>query len=312
MPHVLLTGASGFLGARVLQAFLKAGWEVTTLGRRDVPEAHLHLTSDLLSVPNLPKSARYDRVVHLAGKAHSVPRTAAERNSFRTVNLLGTEKLLEALSNLVVFPPIFLFASSVAVYGIQQGENIDESLAPNPLTPYGESKLNAERAIAEWIEKRGGRYLHLRLPLVCFWEAPGNLGAMQRAFQRRRYVRIRGNEARKSMVWAEDVADLITTVTGQTSGAWHLTDGHHPSFSELESCLQKITGNAPILNIPMFWLRQAAVVGDLLNSWGLPVPLTSDRLDKLTFSLTFNDSAARHDLGWRGTSVIEHFYQTTT
>ena len=57
---------------------------------------------------------RYDVVFHAAGKAHSIPKTEAEKQAFFDVNLQGTKNLYAALEKAGI-PTAFIFVSSVAV-----------------------------------------------------------------------------------------------------------------------------------------------------------------------------------------------------
>ena len=65
--------------------------------------------------------------MHIAGKAHSVPKTEQEAQTFFDVNLRGTQNLVKGLERLDTLPRAFLFISTVAVYGVDQGTNISET-----------------------------------------------------------------------------------------------------------------------------------------------------------------------------------------
>ena len=54
-------------------------------------------------------------VIHAAGKAHSVPKTAFEKQQFYDINVLGTQNLLAGFEK-IGLPKQFVFISSVAVY----------------------------------------------------------------------------------------------------------------------------------------------------------------------------------------------------
>ena len=85
-----------------------------------------------------------ETVIHLAGKAHIVPRTNEEIKTFYDVNYQGTVNLCKSLE-LVGIPKSFIFVSTVAVYGCEEGENIDETHPLNGTTPYAKSKIMAEK-----------------------------------------------------------------------------------------------------------------------------------------------------------------------
>ena len=159
-PALLLTGASGFLG-RSLRCHLASKFELTTLGR----SAGNEVVSDLgVEVPALPK--RLEVVVHNAGKAHIVPRTPEEKEAFFRVNLAGTRHLIEALGRAQTPPRSFVYISTVAVYGLEEGEQIDESYPLKGETPYARSKIEAEAALQRWSAEESVSAVVLRLPEI--------------------------------------------------------------------------------------------------------------------------------------------------
>jgi nucleoside-diphosphate-sugar epimerase len=70
--------------------------------------------------------------------------------------------------------------------------------------------------------------------------------------------------AKKSMVMAKDIADLITNLEGE-SGIYNLTDGYHPSFKELEVKIGRFY-NKKIIAIPNMIAIILAKVGDLMGN----------------------------------------------
>ena len=89
---LLFTGASGFLGNNV-RPFLQKTYDVTAVGLTQQDNYTVNIARE---VPALLE--RYDIVLHAAGKAHSIPKTNAERQAFFDVNLQGTIIQTPALS----------------------------------------------------------------------------------------------------------------------------------------------------------------------------------------------------------------------
>ncbi len=299
---IVITGASGFLGTEILSR-LKNECSTLSIGRRVVSGTNTHIYCDLsIEEPTLPKNCK--RVIHLAGKAHTIPKTPSEVESFYLVNLQGTINLLAALDRLQRKPEQFIFASTVAVYGVDVGEEIAETNKPRPSTPYGKSKLAAEKKIEDWCKKNDINYLILRLPLLVGANPPGNLGKIKLAIQKGRYPRILGNSAKKSMVLTQDIADLVLNFqTGQ--GIYNLTDGVHPSFNAIEEAIEKRVNNKIKVSIPLSFLKIAATIGDKLEKLlNRSFPISTSRLIKLTGTLTFSDRKARQELGWQPQPVL--------
>ena len=259
------------------------------------------------AVPQLPP---VEGAIHAAGKAHSYPKTQEEKEQFFSVNVGGTRNLLHALE--ANPPQYFVFISSVSVYGLTEGMEIDES-APivqqrngeggYSAAPYAVSKAEAEQIVKEFCEKHGVHYLILRLPLIAGPNPPGNLGKMIRGIQSGRYLRIAKGEAKKSMVWAEDIAELIANWPKSeqpASGIYNLTDGEHPSFFELEEAIRIGSGKSRIKSIPPMLAQLAGKIGDMLPAF----PVNSNTIKKITCTFTFSDQKARKELGWKPRKVL--------
>ena len=303
--NVLLTGASGFLGSRIY-ADLNRIHTVTTLGQ--TPIAARHITADLTKrLPSLVH-ASFDYVVHAAGKAHSVPRTAAERTAYECVNVQGTIRLLTALERMPTRPKAVVYISTVLAYGRLGGEMLDEVTPLTATDVYGLSKVRAETAVREWGHQTGVSVTTLRLPLVVAECPNGNVAAMMNAIRRGYYVRVGNGLARRSIVRADDVAAVIDRAAG-VGGTFNLTDGHHPGVGELEDALARYVGRPhTIRSVPLALARAVATVGDGINAVaGRRFPLDTIALQKLTCSLTFSDELARHRLGWTPRPVLDLF-----
>lgn len=296
MGKFLVTGASGFLGRYIVPALKQSGHEVKTIGRAPSNDIKCDLSRQ---IPALDEPVAW--VIHAMGKAHVVPSTQEEAEEFYRVNVQGTQNLCLALEQQNPGIQGMVFISSVSVYGLDEGEGIQEDAPLKGSTPYALSKIEAEKWLTAWCIKLNIPLTILRLPLIAGEKAPGNLGAMQEAIQKGKYFNIGGGKARKSMVMATDVAGIIPTVA-KKGGIFNLTDGLHPTFGELAKKLAANAGKKEPLNIP-FWLAWlAAQAGNMI---GNRFPLNSDRLKKITATLTFDDTRARASLAWKPQSVVE-------
>lgn len=292
---VLLTGASGFLGNVILQSLVDFN-HVITLSRTKA-DVVVDLSLEAISLPSV------DLVVHCAGRAHIVPKTAKEIQSFYDTNLTGTINLIEGLNNAKALPKSFIFISTVAVYGCDSGALISEQHSLNAKDPYGNSKVEAEKILVRWAQNNNIICTILRLPLVVGVNAPGNLASMINGIKRSYYFDIAGGNARRSMVLAEDVAKIIPVVA-EIGGIYNLTDRQHPSFSEISNCIAKQLDKPRPLNIPKWIATLMAKIGDII---GQKAPINSNKLKKITYDLTFNDQKAVDAFGWNPTPVLKGF-----
>jgi UDP-glucose 4-epimerase len=141
---VSVTGATGFLGWHVVQAFLDAGWQVRGIvrpgSRKPLPEAAERIEASL-DTPSLTRAfGTCEVVVHLAGLTR-----AAREPQFAAVNVEGTCATLEAAG--AVGARLVLVSSQAAAGPGTPTHPAQEDATPQPLTAYGRSKLMAEEVV---------------------------------------------------------------------------------------------------------------------------------------------------------------------
>jgi nucleoside-diphosphate-sugar epimerase len=291
---ILLTGSNGFLGKEIIKGL--SSHNVSTLNRGSGD----YIFDLSKSIPKFDHN--FDLVIHAAGKAHTFPKSNEDRNRITNINVVGTKNLLKGLSKVGV-PKRFVFISSVSVYGLLTGNNINEETKLNADDSYGKSKIEAEKLVSEWCIEHNVICTILRLPLVVGLNPPGNLGAMIDGIQKGYYFNVGGGKAKKSMVLASDVSTYLISAS-EVGGVFNLTDGIHPSFYDLSKCISIQFNKKYVPNLPMFVVRPLAFLGDLV---GLSFPINSFKLSKITSTLTFDDTKAKRAFKWKPKSVLEKF-----
>jgi len=167
---VFITGGAGFIGRHLVGYLLKSGNNVTvydnfsnsfkeklsylankiTVIQGDVTDYDL-VTNSLENV---------DAVVHLAANTDVSESFKNPKETFYT-NVTGTKTLLQACVTAKVNK--VLYASSAAVYGNTQGLPLTESSSTAPISPYAESKLEAENLMQEYATSQGLSCVSLRI-----------------------------------------------------------------------------------------------------------------------------------------------------
>lgn len=296
MDKLLFTGGTGFLGKNVMP-LLQKQYEVTTCGITPDDMINANLAK---SVPELTE--HYDLVLHAAGKAHVVPKTEAEKQLFFDINYTGTVNLCKSLEKVGV-PRALVFISTVAVYGCDFGDMITERHPLAGETPYAKSKRMAEEYLTEWCKNHSVVLGILRPSLLAGKNAPGNLGAMVNGVKKGFYMNIAGGKVIKSILMAEDIANLLPLVA-EKGGIYNVCDTRQPSFGEISMEVARQLGKGKPLNIPYWMAWCMAKVGDLL---GAKAPINSYKLEKMTQSLTFSNEKARKELGWEPMDVLTNY-----
>lgn len=294
--NLLFTGASGFLGANI-KPILALEYEIETIGLTPQDDYQINIAEDVPSFNH-----QYSVILHAAGKAHTVPKTEAEKQAFFDVNYQGTVNLCRALEKSGV-PKAFIFISTVAVYGLEFGKNVTEEHPLKGNTPYALSKIQAEQFLIDWCEKHNVILSIIRPSLIAGPNPPGNLGNMIRGIKTGRYLSIGGGKARKSVLMVQDIANLIPLLA-EKGGIYNVCDSHHPTFRELDKVISSQLGKKMPLSISYWLAKCMALVGDCL---GKKAPINSLKLRKITESLTFSNEKAKRELGWEPLDVIENF-----
>ena len=165
---VLVTGASGLIGAHVTQALLDQGAEpvacdmapfVPPLGadNSDVPFVQADV-SDLDALSAILETYRIDRIVHSAA---ILSRTCQENPTLAVnVNVVGSLNVLEAARRLELARVVV--ASSIAVYGNTSDDPINEAHPLNPTTVYGSAKVLVEACGHAYRKNHGLEFVALR------------------------------------------------------------------------------------------------------------------------------------------------------
>jgi len=155
--RVLVTGGAGFIGSSVVYLLLGSGWDVgivDDLSTGKVENVHPRAwfrRLDILdpSFAALVHEFAPDAVVHLAAQA-SVAASIRDPERDWAVNAEGTKRVAAAAAE--VGAKRVLSASSAAVYGDPATLPLPESAPTEPLSPYGRSKLEAERLLARELD----------------------------------------------------------------------------------------------------------------------------------------------------------------
>ena len=132
--NIAVTGATGFIGTRLVQELLRAGHEVHALGRKrsaSLPQA-VRLSEWRANEAEPPSEslATADAIVHLAGEPVAQRWTEETRQRIRASRVDGTRSLVSALSKQPHRPQVLVCASAIGYYGSRGDELLTENSSP--------------------------------------------------------------------------------------------------------------------------------------------------------------------------------------
>lgn len=256
----LVTGAAGFVGSHLVERLLSSQDEVVGIDSladfypRSLKEENLaaigehsgftFVEGDLNEVPLRPLLEGRDVVYHLAGQPGVRPSWGSEFSVYLRRNVEATQSLLEAL--LAVPVRKLLFASSSSVYGDAETFPTSETMRPQPVSPYGVTKLAAEHLCELYRVNFGVPTASLRLFTV--------YGPRQRpdmAFARLIRAAIRGQtfelygdgEQTRDFTF---VADVVKAMHDAASSDWcgvaNIGGGSRTSMNQVIDLVERLAG----------------------------------------------------------------------
>ncbi len=321
LPQILVTGATGAVGPRVVAALLEAGYGVRTLSLDHPPrglwpegiDAHIGDVTDPCIVQQTMQGI--DAVIHLAALLHIVNPSPQLQQEYERINVGGTATVVEAARNARVGRLVFF--STIAVYGESAGKVLTEDSPTNPDSFYAQTKLGAERIVLA-AQREDGRPLGvvLRLGAVYGSRIKGNYRRLLRALARRRFLPIGPGTNRRSLLYDKDVARAAVLAVCHPDAAgriFNVTDGQfHTMNGIIEILCDALGRRPPCLTLPAGMVRRlAGVLEDGARSCGLRSPIVRATIDKYTEDVAVDGQrfckltgfVPRYDLasGWRET-----------
>jgi GlcNAc-P-P-Und epimerase len=196
---IAITGASGFIGARLSEVFTAQGHIVVPI------DTNGNNPVDIMDQDALTRALfGCEAIYHLAAVHRD---DVFPRSRYYDVNVRGTENVLSAADHNGITRVIF--TSSFAVYGLNTVLPT-ETTSPAPFNDYGHSKLEAEKVLTSWAKANSDRRVTIVRPVVVFGEGnKGNVHTLIDQIAKNRFIMIGGGDNKKSLAYVLNVVDFL-------------------------------------------------------------------------------------------------------
>jgi nucleoside-diphosphate-sugar epimerase len=244
---IALTGSTGFIGRRLVRELPKRGYRLRVLLRRPAPvpiETASAVIGDLARPLNMSAALQgVDAVIHSAGVAHAM--SGVPDHDYRVLNTEATIGLAAAARR--AGAKRFVFLSSIrAQCGAADDAVQTEALEPRPTDAYGQSKLAAERGLAEldldWVA--------LRAVLVYGPGVKGNMAQLMKLARSPFPLPLAGLTARRSLLAVDNLVAAIETVLsapGTLRRAFVVADPLALTVADMIAAMRRGLGRRPSL-----------------------------------------------------------------
>ena len=293
MTSIALTGANGFVGARLFsQLEQRPEFRVVGLCRRQPSQggkANLHAVGDLEQADLSALLTGVDVLIHAAARAHILKDEVADPLAeYRRVNVVGALRL--ARQAVAAGVQRFVFISSIGVNGNINTRPFSADDQPNPIEPYALSKWEAEQGLMQIAAESGMEVVIIRPPLVYGPGAPGNFGSLVRWIGKGVPLPLGAIHNKRSLVGIDNLVDLIIRCVDHPAAANQVLiagDDEDLSTTELLQGVGKAMGKparlipvpASVLQFGATILGKKATAQRLLGSLQVDVSKTRELLD---------------------------------
>ena len=273
---VLVTGATGFIGSRLVEELINKGYDVTSLirkGKEGNSKSNI-IYGDLTDERIDFKDLKFDCVFHLASH------TPLEKNKkvLEKVNLEGTKKLFQEIKSIT---KSIIYISGLGVYGETGEAVIDESQNYNPNTNFVKIRLDAEKYLKDnSVEHK------IDFAVVHFGDVYGPDGwfyeMLIKRLKKNTFRMPKGGNYYKGFVHVEDaVGSIIAILEKQAFGeSFIIADSMPVSFKEFSNfTADQINAKHPG-SVPVF-LAKAVLGSDLIKLLTTSMKVSNKKILKI-------------------------------
>jgi nucleoside-diphosphate-sugar epimerase len=275
----LVTGAAGFIGSHLAERLLVEGWLVTGVDcftdyySRSAKEQNLatligrpgfaFVEADLVSADLRPLLAGKAVVFHQAGQAGVRASWGEQFELYTRNNILATQRLLEAVKGSDLHR--FVYASSGSIYGDAKALPIAEDTIPQPVSPYGVTKLAGEHLCHLYHVNSAVPTIRLRYFTVYGPRQRPDMAFHKfiRAMLRGERIPVYGDgEQTRDFTHISDVVEAsVRTIDAPAGRVFNVAGGSRVTVNHVIGTLEELVGQPALVD------RQERQAGDQRHTW---------------------------------------------
>ncbi|MBI5639916.1 MAG: NAD-dependent epimerase/dehydratase family protein [Nitrospirae bacterium] len=300
----LVTGATGFIGSYLAEALIKRGYEVTCLVRgtsnpRWIEDLTIdYICCDLSDIESCAAQiSDFDYVFHVAGITKAVT-----DEEFFAANAFCTRKLLQVVAGRNPSMKRFVYLSSLAAVGPSvDGRPVCEETQPSPVSFYGRSKLEGEKAVLEYAERMPVTVIR---PPAVYGPRDTDLLVMFKLIQKGIFPF--WGECSYSLLYVEDLIRgvIMAAESMEAEGrTFFLSDDMVYTNEEIVGAISLALGRKALkIRMPLSIMPFIAFLGEKMHKRGI---INMDKVRELRFSnWTCSSEKAKKELGFRPNTTL--------
>ena len=282
--NILITGSSGFIAKYLIQSLKNKNMVYGIDLKKSMNIPYVFDVRKALNSPKLPK--KIDLIINLAA-IHREP--GHQPNEYFDTNILGAENITEFAEK--VDCNQIIFTSSISPYGIENKLK-DEDTVPCPNTPYGSSKLAAEKIHIAWQNRDiKNRTLTIVRPGVVFGKGEGgNMSRLVKLIHKNFFFYMGNKDTRKAGIYVKELVNQILWVHDKQVKnklpkitLFNATMWPNPSILDYVNTVKKVAGIKRFVpSVPYWFLMSFGFAFEFLfKAIGKQNPFSPVRLRKL-------------------------------
>jgi len=312
MQKVLVTGATGYLGAKICLHLHHLGYHVVALCRNlskyqyQIFKDITIIEGDIIEEATFQKLSKLDlqAIVHTVSLDHNLSETSSI-DKVNQINVLATWKLIDLFSK--QSNPLIIYFSTIHTLGKLPNETIDENFEPNPLNVYGLTHLFGENLINYYYQQCGERAISLRLtngygsPVFsnnnCWNLVINNL--CKEAYLNQKIVLQSDGKALRDFIHVDDIANAVSLLMQQPTfnhSIFHVSSGRTYSLLELAFLVKKYYEKRYAKSIQVFHSKDIPINDYVELISNKMYAINNQRFKNIGFKIGVDIEQGIHDL----------------